>query len=102
MISVGVGMPSLTFFAPRFTWVHTTQDRDVKEAAAVREQDRFNYNDIFYCDIAVVKRCSRLPLSKEDCDVLNALQRDPEGENEVLYPNQCSLVKGGESKFFMS
>jgi hypothetical protein len=29
---------------------------------------------------------------------LNALQRDPEGENEVLYPNQCSLVKGGESK----
>ena len=35
--------------------------------------------------------CCRLPLTKEDCDVLNALQRDPEGENEVLYPNQYSL-----------
>jgi len=63
----------------RFTWVHMTQDaRDSKEAAVVRDQDR-------------------LPLSKEDCDVLNALQRDPEGENEVLYPNQCSIVKGGET-----
>jgi len=56
-----------------------TQDaRDSKEAAVVRDQDR-------------------LPLTKEDCDVLNALQRDPEGENEVLYPNQCSIVKGGET-----
>jgi hypothetical protein len=48
--------------------------------------------------IDLVSHSSRLPLSKEDCDVLNALQRDPEGENEVLYPNQCSLVKGGESE----
>ena len=52
--------------------------------------------------IDAVSRSSRLPLSKEDCDVLNALQRDPEGENEVLYPNQCSLVKGGESEASVS
>jgi hypothetical protein len=84
----------------RFTWVHMTQDpRDVKEAAVVRDQDRFCCFLIGELWLSFdVSPPNRLPLSKEDCDVLNQLQRDPEGENEVLYPNQCSIVKGGESK----